>query len=157
MNHKMILQSKCVMRCYFSWTPQMKTLNLSNVHIHPYRTEEMKINTWLSKNIHFLWPCICREQDCNTIFSAHIHRTLTVLSFRAGHISSTLCNIIFGTLVARDCRFFCSLEICSSHMTDCWLCKKANYNDPCNITSHFWYLLGYLLILKVNIEITSCV
>jgi hypothetical protein len=85
----------------------------------------MKINTWLSKSIYFLWPCICREQDYNIIFSTHIHRTLTVLSFRAGHISSTLCNIIFGTLVARDCRFFCSTEIYSSHMMDCWLCKKS--------------------------------
>jgi hypothetical protein len=77
------------------------------------RELEMKINTWLSK------------KDYNIIFSAHMHRTLTVLSFRAGHISSTLCNIIFGTLAAKNCVFFCSLEMRSSHMMDCWLCKKG--------------------------------
>jgi hypothetical protein len=40
-----------------------------------------------------------------------MHKTLTMLSLTAGNISSALWSIILGTLVARDRRTFCNLQL----------------------------------------------
>jgi hypothetical protein len=58
-------------------------------------------------------------------FPLHRQRKLTRLSFRDGNISSTLFNIIFGTLVARDLSIFCKFKTRSSHMKVCGLQKKV--------------------------------
>lgn len=40
---------------------------------------------------------------------------------------------------------------------DFWLCKTVDYCDASDITSHFLFVLGYLLILKVNIMVICAV
>jgi hypothetical protein len=50
------------------------------------------------------------QQDCNIIFWGQKPARLTMISFRAGNISSALCTTTFGTFVATACRVFCELE-----------------------------------------------
>jgi hypothetical protein len=67
-----------------------------------------------------------------------VHKTLTKLTFKAGYTSSTLCRIIFGSLVARECRIILNLKSRSSDMMDC--CVRMTY-----IVAQFTevYLEGY--------------
>jgi hypothetical protein len=74
-----------------------------------------------------------------TLFNTQKHKTLTILSFRAGSISSILGTIIFGTLAGRDWRFFFKLKTRSSHMTVCGLCTKVGYENSSEIAPEVLY------------------
>jgi hypothetical protein len=51
------------------------------------------------------------QQDHTILFSGCKHRTLTVVSLKAGNISSALCLItILDTLAAIDYKYFVSLK-----------------------------------------------
>jgi hypothetical protein len=51
---------------------------------------------------------------------AHKQITLTEPSFREGNISSLLCIVTFGTLVAGGCTIFCKFTTCSSYIMILW-------------------------------------
>ena len=58
----------------------------------------------------------------------NIQKKLTKLFFRAGNMYSALSSMTFGSLLGMDCRIFCKLNECSSHMMPCvfyvtWLLK----------------------------------
>jgi hypothetical protein len=63
---------------------------------------------------YFLWP---REltYDNNILVCAHKNEIFTMLSLTSGNVSSALCSIIHGTLLARECTNFCKLETCLLH------------------------------------------
>jgi hypothetical protein len=66
-------------------------------------------------------------KEDSDIFYAQKHKTLTMLSFRPGNISSTLVTTIFGTLAERDWRPFLSLKLVLH------TCMKVGYENPIDI------------------------
>jgi hypothetical protein len=81
--------------------------NTYNIHKEG-TTWIMKIKRILSRNILFLWSCKSRDEDKNNLSSVNKHKTLTMVSLRAGN-TLTLCSTILGTLVAKERRILCNL------------------------------------------------
>lgn len=65
-------------------------------------------------------------------------KLLTKLSFGEGTISSSLWYIIFGILVAKDCRNVFDFKSHSSHIVICGLCNKVAYKTANDITLYSW-------------------
>ena len=56
---------------------------------------------------------ILRIKLCNFLY-AYRHIAFTMITLKAGNCSSTVCNIIVGSIVGRNCRLLCKLTVGSS-------------------------------------------
>jgi hypothetical protein len=134
----MLWNAKKDLRCRIVWN------DLSDLYIHEiwnvriiYRSDSLK--TVANTKIHL----VGRQEVRSGQLGQWWHWTsklklLTNISFGEGTISSSLCNIIFGILVARDCRTVSKFKSHSSHMLTCGLCNKVAYKTISDILSHFW-------------------
>jgi hypothetical protein len=92
----------------------------------------IKIKRILSQNILFglVNPGIKTK---NTISRVNKHKTLTMVSLRAGN-TSALCNAILGILIARECRILCNLATCPSH-------RCFGGYEGSGLQQSYWYAL----------------
>jgi hypothetical protein len=73
------------------------------------------------------------KYDNNILFYTQKHKTLTMLSFRPGNISSTLVTTIFGTLAEGTGDSFLSLKLVHHTYT------KVGYENPTEIAPEVLY------------------
>jgi hypothetical protein len=84
---------------------------------------ENNSNQSMIRNVYFIQPCKCTEQDNEIVSGAHRTRIYTMFSFGAGYISLTLQSTISDTIVATDCRGVSKHTTCSPHIIACELSR----------------------------------
>jgi hypothetical protein len=102
---------------------------------------KFKNNLYLLQNMKILWACRSIEGVCNISFLCTQAYILTKVPLIGGSVSSALCNLIFGILIAWDCRLFCKYKTCSSHIVVYGVCKKVTDMNPSDTASWFWQLI----------------
>jgi hypothetical protein len=66
------------------------------------------------QNILFFRSYKSSELNDVILLYAHRHIAVTMINLKAGNCSSTVCNIIIGSIVGRNCRLLCKPTMGSS-------------------------------------------
>jgi hypothetical protein len=69
----------------------------------------------------FKFLSLWERTDYKILFCAHKHKSLAILSFTAGNISSVFCSTSLGILAARYCRIFCGILVFHSRTYEPYL------------------------------------
>jgi hypothetical protein len=109
---------RAFMACYrdsFTFT-LCNTPNCYHMNNHVNFTDELWKLTQGWHKIFFSFLCYVNWHMTKKIsVCEHKHKTLTMISFTAGNISSALCSRILSIPVARECRIFHNLKTFLSH------------------------------------------
>ena len=80
------------------------------------KSQKMEGSIRSQKKNFILWAIQIPTIDSIILLSAHRHTAHTMTSLTTDNFSSTVCNIIIGSLVGRHCILLCELTLCSSLM-----------------------------------------